>query len=58
MTKRKNAEPTPVVNPIFASVLGSEEVLVLNSLFQAGMRPARDPDKRPKKRYAADSRRN
>lgn len=43
MTERKKVDPTPAVNPIFATVFGSEEVVILNSLFQAGMRPAKEP---------------
>ena len=35
------------VNPIFARMFGSNDVVVMNSLFRAGMRPAKDTNERP-----------
>jgi hypothetical protein len=47
MNNSNQIKKTGPVNPLFARMFGSNEVVVMNSLFRAGMRPAKDVDEKP-----------
>ena len=59
MNNRNIDQPSVVINPLFARVLGMSETMVVAFPFRAGMRPAKDPRETPAARpLPFDARRN